>query len=68
MTKHYMCGVDLQHEYEEGQAQFFDSIEDLKEKKKCWPQCGIVEVYLDSYGHIVVHEWVVKQDFSVEIK
>ncbi len=45
-VKGYMCAVDWQ--YEIGAASggniVHPSIEDLKEKRRCWRRCGIVEV------------------------
>lgn len=39
--KVYMCGNDWA---EEPAAVAYESIEDLKENKKCWKECGIVEL------------------------
>jgi hypothetical protein len=60
--KKYLCGVDYQHEMEEGLADFYDSIEKLKQEKRCWPQCGIVEIDLDRDGKEIGYKWIVKQD------
>lgn len=61
MTRHYLCGVDFQHEMDEGLADFYDSVEELKEKKKCWKQCGIVEIFLDESAEMISYKWIEKQ-------
>lgn len=61
-TVTYLCGVDYQHEMEEGLADFYDSVEKLKAAKPCWKECGIVELHLDLAGNEVGHKWLVKQD------
>jgi hypothetical protein len=54
-----MCGVDFQHHLgEDAQpTKTYASVEDLKEARRCWSQCGIVEV------EISVKSWVEPQDF-----
>ena len=65
MSKHYMCGIDFQHEMDAGCADFYDTIEDLKKGKgRCWQQCGIVELELDGRGAVLGHKWVVEQDLK----
>ncbi len=64
MSKRYLCGVDYQHELEEGLADFYDSVEELKSAKKCWIQCGIVEIELDQSGKEIGHKWIVEQDMN----
>lgn len=53
MSKHYICGIDFEEELENGTADHFTSIEDLKDKKLCWRSCGIIEIELDEFAHIV---------------
>lgn len=48
----YCCGVDWQHEIceaddLEGKMPLFSSVEELKDKKKCWKTCGIVELRVE---------------------
>jgi hypothetical protein len=44
--KAYMCLTDYDYELESarGGVKVFSSIEDLKNHRKCWSDCGIVEV------------------------
>ena len=62
MSKHYCCGVDYQHELEEGLADVYDSVEALKAARECWKNCGIVEFILDEKGEEVSHRWIEEQD------
>lgn len=62
MTFKYICGVDYQHEMEEGKADLFDSAQELMTAKRCWKQCGIVRILLDQEGNVARHKWVVAQD------
>lgn len=57
-----MCGVDYQHEWEEGLADLYDSMDELKDSKECWGECGIVSVELDESGNEINCRWIVKQD------
>lgn len=48
----YCCGTDWQHEIceaddLEGKVPLFSSVEKLKANKKCWAECGIVELKVD---------------------
>jgi len=59
--KLYACGVDWQHEIGEapdleGKMPLYSSVEELKQKRTCWDECGIVEIELK------VTKWVLKQD------
>ena len=42
----YVCGTDWQFECKELliQTTLFNTIKELKKKKKCWKRCGIVEI------------------------
>lgn len=45
----YACGVDWQHEIceasdLEGKMPLYSSVEELKAKRTCWKECGIVEL------------------------
>jgi hypothetical protein len=56
----YSCGVDWQHEIGEapdleGSMPLYSSVEELKEKRSCWKQCGIVKLELS------LKEWVEPQ-------
>lgn len=47
--KLYTCGVDWQHEIGEapdleGKMPFYSTVKELKKKRTCWEECGIVEV------------------------
>lgn len=46
IKKGYMCGTDYEHELGvcSGGVKIFSSVVDLKNHKKCWCDCGIVEV------------------------
>jgi len=60
--KLYTCGVDWQHEIGqasdlEGKMPLYSTIEDLKRKRTCWKECGIVEVELK------LKKWVEPQRF-----
>ena len=57
----YLCGVDYQHEMDEGLANYFLDVEELMEAKPCWEECGIVELELDEKGHEIRHTWLVEQ-------
>lgn len=61
--KLYACGVDWQHEIGphgapdlSGKVPLYNSIEDLKAKRKCWIECGIVEL------EVTLVKWAEKQD------
>lgn len=62
MSKHYLCGVDYQHENDQGKADYYDFINELKDNKSCWKQCGIVELELDEQGNEIGHTWIVRQN------
>lgn len=62
----YLCGVDWQHEFEEGSADIYNSIEALKDAQHCWGECGIVRLELDESGNEVSHRWIVEQDLFPE--
>lgn len=64
MHKKYLCGVDYQHEMEVGMAQIYNSLEELKQKSKCWKECGIVEMELDKKGNELAHRWIEDQNFN----
>ena len=42
----YMCRVDAEHHLgdESGGTAVYRSVEDLKQSRACWSECGIVEV------------------------
>ena len=57
----YTCGVDWQHEIGqaadlEGKEPLYSTVEELKAKRDCWKECGIVEVELK------LSRWVEPQD------
>jgi hypothetical protein len=58
----FMCGVDYQHHLENDAygTRVYASIEDLKERKKCWHQCGIVA------ASVRLVRWECEQDFNRE--
>ena len=52
MKTMYCCGVDWTHEIceapdLEGRIPLYSSIEELKAKRTCWEECGIVEIKLE---------------------
>jgi hypothetical protein len=55
----YMCGVDFQHELGEASDGniIYPSVNNLKQNKPCWKECGIVKV------KITLEEWIEEQDF-----
>lgn len=46
IKKAYICKTDWHFELENasGGVKFYSSVEDLKKYKKCWKDCGILEV------------------------
>jgi len=62
MVEFYICGVDWQQEPFCG-IRTYKSIEEIKEKSRCWEECGIVEVRIDHSGNIY-HTWVEPQNFG----
>jgi hypothetical protein len=64
MTKKFLCGSDYLHEMAMGWAMFYDTLEECKNDKECWGECGIVELQLDESGNEVSHIWVVKEDLG----
>jgi hypothetical protein len=60
MSKHYLCGVDFEHELDHT-LDYFESVDLLKRQQPCWRTCGIVEVELDELGEIVNHRWIEPQ-------
>jgi hypothetical protein len=58
--KGYMCGVDFQHELGEvlDSTPVYASVKALKEQRKCWKTCGIVEV------EVKITQWIEPQDFK----
>lgn len=57
----YMCGVDFQHELAHIGGPIYASVEDLKAKRECVKQCGIVKV------EIRLLEWKQPQDFCRDV-
>lgn len=57
----YTCGVDYQEEIEQCKVEVYPTIEDLKNNRSCWPQCGIVRLRIE------IDEWIEPQDFHKEI-
>ena len=58
----YVCGVDYQHEIGETcDVVLYASVEDLKAKRTCWKQCGIVEL------KIQINKWVEPQDLFKDL-
>ena len=57
----YACGVDWQHEFREaadheGKLPLYSTEEELKSKRGCWKECGIVKLRLS------LVEWTLTQD------
>jgi hypothetical protein len=59
----FVDGVDYQHELGEviDGTKVYGTIEDLKERNKCWKSCGIVKL------EITFKKWVEKQDLFSDI-
>jgi hypothetical protein len=70
IIKKYICGVDFQ--YELGYASdihFYDSLEELMEKSKCWEECGIVELKIADERIPEVYSsrvWIKEMDLKFE--
>jgi len=65
--KLYACGVDYQHEIGhasdlEGNMPLYSSVKALKRTRKCWEECGIVELELS------LSKWVEPQDLFGKLK
>jgi hypothetical protein len=61
MKKLYSCGIDWQCEIGEapdleGKMPLYSTIEELKENRTCWKECGIVEL------SIKLNRWVEPQN------
>lgn len=66
-----LCGVSYQYEIGEcDDIHYYDTLEELKEKSKCWNECGVVRIEFDNpdmpdnYDKIKSKEWVVKQNMD----
>lgn len=62
----YACGVDWQHEIGEasdleGKMPLYSSVNELKSKRSCWKECGIVEIKLEA------DSWIEPQDLFGKI-
>lgn len=42
----FVCGTDWQFECRDilSRTKLFNTIEELKEQKKCWQECGVVQL------------------------
>jgi hypothetical protein len=64
--KLYLCGVSFQHELGEcSDIHFYDSLDELKQKSKCYAECGVVELDVDDKNDPETYnsfKWVVKQN------
>jgi hypothetical protein len=54
----YCCGIDWSEEIGEapdleGKIPLYSSIEELKSRRTCWEECGIVEVELTKIKYVV---------------
>lgn len=63
----YCCGVDYQHEINEapdleGRMPLYSSVEELKSKRTCWDECGILRLELKPI------EWVEPQNLFKQNK
>ena len=52
----YIDGTDLECELGGTAVNFYPTLEELKEHKPCWKECGVVKVKL------TVVEWVEERD------
>lgn len=48
----YACSNDWSHEIGETTTRLYETIEELKERRKCWESCGIVEIKLTVTDYI----------------
>lgn len=64
--KKYLCGVTFQHELgETDDIGIYDSIDQLKEKSKCYVECGIVEIeFVTKPENYTAHTWILEQNFD----
>ena len=60
----YICGVDWQHELGEVPdfTKVYSSVDDLKNQRTCWKQCGIVKIKVE------LVEWVIEQNLWEHIE
>jgi hypothetical protein len=56
----YTCGVAFQHEIGETDVRFYESEEQLKKKRTCWKECGIVKV------EVKLIEWLEPQTIGTK--
>ena len=59
----YACAVDWRHEMGEapdleGRMPLYSTVEELKRKRTCWNECGIVEIKLE------MTKWIEPENFG----
>ncbi len=69
MKTFYACGVDWQHELGEaadleGKAPLYTSVAELKSRRSCWQQCGIVELALEEVSWVEPQDLMGRQTFD----
>lgn len=58
-VKAYMCATDWIHEIEHTTfPELYYTLGELKKDRKCWKQCGVIEIEL------TMKKWVIPSDFS----
>lgn len=64
--KKFLCGVAFRHELGEcDDIHFYDTLEELKEKSKCWTECGAVEIEFETKPEeYTSHAWVLPEDMN----
>lgn len=59
----FCCGTD----YKQGHPEFgkyFEDINELKSKKTCWVNCGIIQVVVTYKGDELFHSWIENGEFN----
>lgn len=58
--KVYICGTDFQHHLGPGGdvdgVEIFNTLADLKRKKPCWKECGVVELEIKPLAYVVAEK------------
>ena len=62
IKKFYVCGVDYQEHFNNTEVSTFPTIESLKKNKACWPQCGIVEIEIETVQEKLAIKWIEPQN------
>ena len=60
-TVHYMCGTDFEHEAKSpnGCLDVYSSVEEVKNHKKCWKECGIIEFTMNEIAEVTSQKVII---------